>query len=376
LSVQEIHAKSILIKRKTIDSWFVSRYGMNLYRGCLHNCAYCDGRAEGYYVEGEFGRDVCVKINAAQILRRELDPARRRKPLKGGYFLLGGGVGDSYQSLERTYRLSRRALEMMVEFGYPVQILTKSTLVWRDLDLLERINKRSRALVCFSVSSVDERISRIYEPGVPSPAERLETLKRFKARGIPCGLFLLPLIPFLTDTEELIERGLQAATDTGVDYLIFGGMTLKEGRQSNYFLGHLARHHPELVGEYRKIYRGERWGQATGQYYRSLNERFRRLAGRYSIPLRMPPELFRDLLDEQDRVVVVLDQMDYLFRLRGKSSAYGYAARAVARLTGPLREQLLTGTPLPGISGKTRTLIDEILTTGTAREYERLLRPA
>ena len=373
MSVREIRAKSILIKRKHIDSWFLSRYGMNLYRGCLHNCAYCDGRAERYYVEGEFGREVCVKVNAPEILRRELDPARRRKPLKGGYFLLGGGVGDSYQPLEETYSLTRRALELMAEFGYPVQILTKSTLVRRDLDLLERINRRSRAVVSFSISSVDERISRIYEPGVPSPAERLETLKGFKARGIPCGLFLLPVIPFVTDTEQLIDRALQAALDAEVDYLIFGGMTLKQGRQSSHFLSHLARHHAEFLGEYRKIYRADPWGQATAGYYRSLHERFRGIAGKYNLPLRMPPELFMDLLDDRDRIVVILEQMDYLFRLQGKASAYGHAARAIARLPEPIRDQLQSGKPISGVTGKARALIGEILTTGTAKQYEQML---
>ena len=374
MSVQEIRAKSILIKRKTIDSWFVSRYGMNLYRGCLHNCAYCDGRAEGYYVEGEFGQDVCVKINAPEILRRELDPARRRKPLKGGYFLIGGGVGDSYQPLEQTYRLSRRALELMAEFRYPVQILTKSTLVRRDLDLLEQINRQSRAVVGFSISSVDEQISSIYEPGVPSPAERLEALKGFKARGIPCALFLLPVIPFVTDTEQLIDAALQAATDAGVDYLIFGGMTLKQGRQSEYFLRRLSRHHGECLSEYGKIYRGDPWGQATAEYYRRLHERFRRIAGKYNLPLRMPPELFRDLLDDRDRIAVILDQMDYLFRLQGKASAYGSAARAISRLAEPIREALRSDTTPPAINGKARALIREILATGTSEQYEQLLR--
>jgi len=135
---------------------------MNLYRGCQHNCAYCDGRAEGYYVEGEFGRDVGVKINAPEILKRELDPSRRRKPLKGGYFFLGGGVGDSYQPVEEKYRLSRQALEILAGFDYPVQVLTKSTLVRRDLDLLQQINRQRRALVCFSISSANEQISRIF----------------------------------------------------------------------------------------------------------------------------------------------------------------------------------------------------------------------
>ncbi len=92
--VKEIVAKSILRKHKKIDSWFLSWYGMNLYRGCTHNCVYCDGRSEGYYVEGEFGTDLTVKINAVDVLRRELDPKRKRTPFKQGYIMVGGGVGD------------------------------------------------------------------------------------------------------------------------------------------------------------------------------------------------------------------------------------------------------------------------------------------
>ena len=323
MRIREIEAKSILLKRKYIDSWFVSRYGMNLYRGCQHNCAYCDGRAEGYYVEGEFGRDVGVKINAPEILRRELDPSRRRKPLKGGYFFLGGGVGDSYQPVEEKYRLSRQALEILAGFDYPVQVLTKSTLVRRDLDLLQQINRQRRALVCFSISSVDERISRIFEPGVPAPRERLETLGYFKARGIPCGLFLLPVIPYVTDRPEVLEETLRQAKDVGAEY------------------------------------------------YRRLHERFWEIAAKYEIALRMPPELYSDLLDDRDRIVVMLEQMDYLFRLRGKSSPYGYAARAVARWEGPISD--LREKQIPGISGKAGALIREILSTGSAKEYEQLL---
>ncbi len=101
MSIKETEAKSILRKHKKIDSWFLSRYGMNLYRGCTHNCVYCDGRAEGYYVEGEFGKDVVVKVNAVEILKKELDPKRKRIPFKRGFILVGGGVGDSYQPIEK-----------------------------------------------------------------------------------------------------------------------------------------------------------------------------------------------------------------------------------------------------------------------------------
>ena len=129
MTIREIEAKSILRKYKKIDSWFISRYGMNLYRGCIHNCIYCDGRSEGYYVDGEFGEDVTVKINAIEILRQELDPKRKRTPFKRSFMIIGGGVGDSYQPIEEKYQLSRRALELVDEYNFSVHVLNKSTLI-------------------------------------------------------------------------------------------------------------------------------------------------------------------------------------------------------------------------------------------------------
>ena len=176
MTVTEINAKSILRKHKKIDSWFITRYGMNLYRGCTHNCVYCDGRAEGYYVDGEFGEDVAVKINAIELLRKELDPQRKRVPFKRSYIGLGGGVGDSYQPVEKKYQFSRQALQLLYEFKHPVHILTKSTLVKRDIDIIKKINEQNRAIVSISFSSADDEISAIFEPGVPPPSERLKTI--------------------------------------------------------------------------------------------------------------------------------------------------------------------------------------------------------
>jgi len=133
---------------------------MNLYRGCSHNCTYCVGRAEGYYVEGEFGSDVSVKINALEVLHRELDPKRKRTPLKPGYMLVGGGVGDSYQPIEEKYALTRKTLSLLYEKKLPIHILTKSTLVKRDIDIIEKINETNKAIVSFSFSSTDEKISK------------------------------------------------------------------------------------------------------------------------------------------------------------------------------------------------------------------------
>ena len=108
---KEVEAKSILRKHKRIDSWFISHYSLNLYRGCTHNCSYCDGRSEKYFVEGDFGKDIIVKKNAVEILAKELTPSKRKKPLKRSFMLPGGGVGDSYEPVEKKYELMPPTLE-------------------------------------------------------------------------------------------------------------------------------------------------------------------------------------------------------------------------------------------------------------------------
>jgi DNA repair photolyase len=373
VAITEIEARSILRKHKRIDSWFISSCGMNLYRGCLHDCAYCDGRAEGYYVEGEFGRDVTVKVNAVEILRRELDPRRRRKPLRRGFFMIGSGVGDAYQPPEETYKLARQTLQLMDHYRLPVHLLTKSGLIKRDIDILKRINETSRAIVSFSLSSVDEHISGILEPGVPPPRQRLETLSFFKSQGIAAGVFLLPVIPFLTDTAEMMEKTLHSAKQAGADFVVFGGLTLKPGRQREHFLRVLDSHYPHLKARYRDIYTQDKWGQARPQYYSDLHLRFYREAKHCRIPLRIPAALYRDILDDNDLVMVILEHMDYLLKLQGQKSPYGYAAYSLSRLNAPLstlKEDLETE---KGINKAAAAVIRDIQTTGTSPLYEKLM---
>ncbi|MCP4711511.1 MAG: radical SAM protein, partial [Planctomycetes bacterium] len=298
-------------RHKRIDSWFVSRYGLNQYRGCTHNCAYCDGRAEGYYVEGEFGRDISIKTNSADLLRRELDPARKRKPLPRGFIMLGGGVGDSYQPVETKYRLTRGLLQVVREFDWPVHILTKSVMVERDLDLLTDINHQSRALVSFSLSTIDDKLAAHFEPGVPSPTERLATLKRLHAAGISGGVFLMPVIPFVSDLQEQITEAVAAIKTAGADFIIFGGMTLKEGRQKQYFLDVLKKYDSGLLEHCEKLYGHDKWGSASSDYYQEINTAFINAARVNQIPVRIPQSFFDLLVDEKDKIVVLLDQMDY-----------------------------------------------------------------
>ncbi|KYK25585.1 hypothetical protein AYK25_05230 [Thermoplasmatales archaeon SM1-50] len=374
LVVKEIEAKSILRKYKKIDSWFLSAYGMNLYRGCTHNCVYCDGRAERYYVDGEFGKDVSVKVNAIEVLRHELDPKRKRSPLKPGYIMVGGGVGDSYQPIEETYQLTRKTLLLLSERKLPVHILTKSTLVKRDVDILKKINQRNKAIVSFSFSSTDEVISRLFEPGVPSPQKRLETISFLKENNIATGLFLLPVIPFVTDDLEMMEKTIQDAKNVGVDFIIFGGMTIKEGKQKEYFLNILRRYDPKLEIKYQMIYPGNKWGGAIPQYYNRIHLLFNTLMKKYNIPKRIPPEFFKDILNKNDLVVVILEHLDYLLKLEGKKSPFGYAAHTISQIHKPLSTLLNDLLAIKGIGKTTGKIIREILLTGTSSYYEKLLK--
>jgi DNA repair photolyase len=346
---------------------------MNLYRGCQHNCVYCDGRAEGYYVEGEFGCDVAVKINALDVLRRELDPKRKRTPFPKSFLLVGGGVGDSYQPVEKKYELTRKTLQLLSEKKLPVHILTKSTLVKRDVDILKKINDDSKAIISFSFSSTDEKISRIFEPGVPSPQDRLETIRFFKEKGFACGLFLMPVIPFITDTREILEQTVQDASDVGVDFIIFGGMTLKDGKQKQYFFESLQQHYPPFAQEYQMIYRGSSWGEPIPEYYHSLHQTFNAIMKQYKIPRRIPPDLFKDVLGENDLVIVMLEHMDYLLKLEGKRSPFGYAAYSLSQIQVPLSSIENKLHSIKGVGEATEKIIREILSTHRSRYYEQLM---
>jgi DNA repair photolyase len=370
VNIREIKAKSILLKRKKIDSWFVSRYGMNLYRGCAHNCVYCDGRSERYQVDGTFGENVVVKTNAVDVLRRELKTIGRRVKLKPGYIMVGGGVGDGYQPVEEKYKLTRRTLQLLSEYRWPVHILTKSTLVERDFDVLKRINQQNRAIISFSFSSTNDEISRVFEPHVPPPSERLKTLAFFKRSGFACGMFLLPVVPFITDTPEMIAKTLREAHEIGVDFVIFGGMTLKEGRQKEYFFGSLREKYPELIAKYETIY-GEdnKWGQATEDYYAKISSVFNEASRKYKIARRMPLSLYSDILSENDLVTVMLEQLDYFLQLDGKRSSFGYAAYAISQLNTPLSTMKNKLREIKGVGEKTEKIILEILETKNSTYY-------
>ena len=226
-----------LVKAKSILS---GDNGMNLYRGCSHGCIYCDSRSTCYQIDHIF-EDIAVKENALELLEKAL--LGKRSPCMIGT----GAMTDPYIPLEEKLRYTRGALEIIEKHGFGVAIQTKSTRILRDLDLLQRINEKTKAVVQMTLTTHEDALCRILEPNVSATLERVAALKRFRDAGIPTVVWLCPILPYINDTRENIEGILESCIDAGVKgVLCFNmGLTLRDGNRE-YFYAQLDRHFPGL----------------------------------------------------------------------------------------------------------------------------------
>ena len=233
------------VKAKGILS---ARNGMNLYRGCQHGCIYCDSRSKCYQMDHLF-EDIEVKENGLELLEAALKSKRR--PCMIGT----GAMTDPYIPLESRLGMTRKALELVEKYGFGVTVQTKSDRVLRDLDLLGRINEKTKAVIQMSLTCCDDHLSRLIEPNVSTTTRRYEVLKAFQAEGIPTVVWLCPVLPFLTDTPENIRGILEFCADAGVKGIInFGmGLTLREGNRE-YFYAQLDRKFLGLRQRYERTY--------------------------------------------------------------------------------------------------------------------------
>lgn len=222
--------------------------GMNLYRGCTHGCIYCDSRSKCYGFTHDF-EDIEVKINAPELLERALR-GKRNKCMIGT-----GAMCDPYMPVEQTLGLTRKCLEIIARYGFGVAIQTKSPFFLRDLDLLEEINGKAKAVVQMTLTTYDETLCRIVEPHVATTAERVKALEVCRDRGIPTVVWLSPILPFINDTEENIRALLDECVRLKVKGIIcFGmGVTLREGDRE-YFYAALDRHFPGIKQRYIRTY--------------------------------------------------------------------------------------------------------------------------
>ena len=225
----------------------LSQYnGMNLYRGCTHGCIYCDSRSTCYQMNHAF-EDIEVKENALELLEDVI--RRKRKPC----MISTGAMTDPYIPLETKIEFTRKALLLIEKYGFGVVMHTKSTRVLRDLDILRRINEKTKAVVQMTLTTADDNLCRIIEPNVSTTTERFKALKMLRENDIPTIVWLCPILPYINDTKENIMAILEMCVEAEVKGIIcFGmGLTLREGNRE-YFYSKLDTHFPGLKERYIK----------------------------------------------------------------------------------------------------------------------------
>lgn len=271
-----IQSKTILNKTKRRDPWFLDDYTINPYSGCSFNCLYCYVRGSKY---GEHMEEkLSIKQNAVELLEKQL--ALRAKKKQYGIIMLSSAT-DPYLQFERAQLLTRRILEMILYYRFPVHIITKSDLVIRDFDLLKQIdatailpddlqNKLSnKAIISFSFSTIDDFLAAIFEPGVTPPSLRMEALKATLQQGFNSGVNLMPLIPYITDTAEHLENMFQTFASLQVKYIFPATITLFGSEPSEskiLMLRAIEKHYPHLLSKYHKFFAGS--NTEMPKYYR------------------------------------------------------------------------------------------------------------
>ncbi len=270
------------VKSKTILS---KNNGMNLYRGCSHGCIYCDSRSKIYGMDHDFF-NIEVKENAIELLKKELK--KRPKAMIGT-----GSMTDPYIPLEEELNYMGKVLKLILDYGFGFTCITKSDLILRDLNLLKKINEKTKTVVQMTITTYDDELSRILEPNVCATSKRIEVLKKLNKENIPTVVWLSPILPYINDNEENINKIIDACLKTNVKGIIcFNmGLTLREGNRE-YFYKKLDTHFPSLKEKYINEF-GKRYAVISPNN-RNLMRLFKKLTDENNI-LNNPQEIFNYL---------------------------------------------------------------------------------
>lgn len=273
VTFHEVLAKSAL-NRVPGQSAMPFGWTINPYRGCTHACVYCFARPTHTYLDldagDDFDRQIIVKVNVAEVLRRELEkPSWRHEPVA-----LGTNT-DPYQRAEGRYSLMPGIIEALATSGTPFSILTKGTLLRRDLPLLVEAAAHVPVDVAMSIAIYDDELQHSVEPGTPSTKARLATVTAVREAGLDCSVFLMPILPYLTDTKAHLDEALRSVKAAGGTSVLYSALHLR-GSVKPWFMQWLERAHPDLVPKYRSMYYGAN-AYAPKAYRQWLGERIRPL---------------------------------------------------------------------------------------------------
>lgn len=293
--VREIAVKTILNKHRKRDDWFLDDYSINPYISCSFNCIYCYIRGSKY---GEnMAKTLSIKINAPKVLEKQL----RRRAEKGEYgFIAISTSTEPYQAIEKKLKLTRNILRIILRYRFPVHILTKATLVMRDLDLLRKIDEKAvlpidlknrlnrGVIINFSISTLDEELAEILEPGAPKPMERLKTMQICKEKGFLTGISYIPTLPFISDTYDELDNMVKTAKNYGADFIFVGALTLfgdKPADSKVLYYKFLRKHYPKLLPKYKSLFKISPY--PSKKYREKLEEKTREICVKYKINNRI-----------------------------------------------------------------------------------------
>jgi DNA repair photolyase len=261
--IEFLHVRAHRVINEVRGAPFGFRYTINAYRGCSHACTYCFARPSHTYLDldadRDFERRIVVKVNTVSRLRHELDPRRW-----AGELIAMGTNTDPYQRAEGKYRLTRGIVEVLAEHANPFSILTKSTLVLRDLALLAEAAQRTSVRVNLSIGTLDEEVWRTTEPGTPHPLRRVRAVEQLNEAGVPCGVLVAPVLPGLSDRPEQLEAVVRACVGAGARSISTVLLHLRPGVK-DVFLSRLAGSHPHLLADYRRRYRDRAYAPKADQ---------------------------------------------------------------------------------------------------------------
>jgi DNA repair photolyase len=247
----EVEAKSVI--NRVPGNFLPFQWTINPYRGCTHACRYCFARPTHTYLDMNGGRDfetkIVVKVNAPEVLGRELAAKR----WKGEHIAMGTNT-DPYQRVEGRYRLMRGIMRELIDHRNPFSILTKGTLITRDVDLLVEAGEHAPVSAAFSIGTLDEDVWRETEPGTPNPRARIEALRTLVEAGIPTSVLVAPILPGISDRPEQLRAVVEASLDAGASSVSPIMLHLRPGVREE-FMPWLREHHPDLIDRYERMYR-------------------------------------------------------------------------------------------------------------------------
>jgi DNA repair photolyase len=318
-------APALSARRPTINEFFLSSYTLSIYTGCELGCPYCDS---WLFSDRPLNETIRIPVDLPQRLADELQHIDR------GDLIGITALSDPYQAAEQSYRLTRQTLQVLAERGQPCLIQTKSAMVLEDTALLQRMNERGLAIVMTTLVTMDNHLAERLEGRAPPPALRLEMLAELKRAGVPVGVALLPIMPYVNDGDTALRGMVRACAESGVDFIVWDYLHIPNERHRARVNELLARVGSYPISYYRDIYRGR--AQVSTLYRQNRDAELLRRCDGLGLEPRAPHKLFAGRLAPRNEAALLLRHAAFRDRVQGREH--------VAARGRELADQLYAGT--------------------------------